>query len=111
MPNGMNNERMHEKLTVINEIVFSKHAVMDAIPSRHLDQNQIEGILRAGEDIVSIESQEDDVYRIHFVINKRRYFSITVKFLTTQKLKVITVHYVSVKRFKRYQKWLQKKRR
>jgi len=111
VPNGMSIEKMKARLKAIQTIEFSGHAIRDRIPTRHLNQEEIEAVLRSGEDIVSVEPQENDTYRILFTLNKRRYFSITIRFLTDQTLKVVTAHYVSIRRFNRYQRWLQKKRR
>jgi len=99
-----------KKLTLINEITYTKHAENNALPDRKLSKSDIEMHLKTLENLLSTERQENK-YRLVFSKGKRDYLAITVRFIDERKLIVITAYPISARRLKRYLTWLQKSRR
>jgi hypothetical protein len=110
MPNGTELEAMRKRLASITGFEYSVHADRDAMSTRRIAREQVGSNLMAPKALLIVEPQPDGRYRLVFASTKRKYLTIIVRFIDGR-LRIITTYQMSVRRYRRYLRWLRKKRR
>ena len=107
-----NLREMKEKLKLIKDVDFSKHAERKIL-TRGLKKDIIINILKNPEKIMKFAIEYDkypgEKYELFFALNKRKCLKIVVNFLNTS-LNVVTAHIILNKRVKLVEKWRKKRR-